>query len=176
MAKKISTVEPARRKLIFIRHSKAEDQSPEISDYERSLTVRGKVNTRLMAEILREKGEEPGRVICSPAFRALETALIFCREYGISPAEIKLAPELYLSLDEEKFLPFIHSLSDHDRTVTFFGHNPLITEMAAYFAADEPEMLPKTGIYCLEFPAASWKDVVPESGRTLYFLTPKDHS
>lgn len=175
MAKKISTVETARRKLIFIRHSKAEDQSPEISDYERSLTVRGKVNTRLMAEILREKGEEPGRVISSPAFRALETALIFCREYGISPAGIKLAPELYLSLEAEKFLPFIRSLSDRDRTVTFFGHNPLITEMAAYLAADEPEMLPKTGIYCLEFPAASWKDVVPESGRTLYFLTPKDH-
>ncbi len=173
--KKSSNSETRKRKLIFIRHSKAEDQSPEISDFERSLTVRGKVNTRLMAGILREKGEEPGRIISSPAFRALETALIFCREYGISPAEIKLAPDLYLSLDEEKFIPFLHSLSDRDRTVTFFGHNPLITEMAAYFAADEPEVLPKTGIYCLEFMAASWKDVAPESGRTLYFLTPGDH-
>lgn len=175
MAKKISTVETVRRKLIFIRHSKAEDQSPEISDFERSLTVRGKVNTRLMAEILREKGEEPGRIISSPAFRALETALIFCREYGISPSDIKLSPELYLSPGEGQFLPFIHSLSDSDLTVTFFGHNPLITEMAAFFAADEPELLPKTGIYCLEFLAASWKDLAPDSGRTLYFLTPKDH-
>ena len=173
--KKSSNSETRKRKLIFIRHSKAEDQSPEISDFERSLTVRGKVNTRLMAGILREKGEDPGRIISSPAFRALETALIFCREYGISPADIKLAPELYLSLDEEKFIPFLHSLSDRDRTVTFFGHNPLITEMAGYFAADEPEVLPKTGIYCLEFMAASWKDVTPESGRTLYFLTPGDH-
>ena len=173
--KKSSNREIRKRKLIFIRHSKAEDQSPEISDFERSLTVRGKVNTRLMAGILREKGEDPGRIISSPAFRALETALIFCREYGISPADIKLAPELYLSLDEEKFIPFLHSLSARDRTVTFFGHNPLITEMAGYFAADEPEVLPKTGIYCLEFMAASWKDVTPESGRTLYFLTPGDH-
>jgi phosphohistidine phosphatase len=176
MTKKKNTIEPAGRKLIFIRHSKAEDQSPEISDFERSLTVRGKVNTRLMAEILREKGEKPGRIISSPAFRALETALIFCREYGISPGDVKLAPELYLNIPEEQFLQFIHSLSDRDRTVTLFGHNPLITEMAAYFAADEPEMLPKTGIYCLEFSSASWKDVVPESGRTLYFLTPRDHS
>lgn len=173
--KKSSNSETRKRKLIFIRHSKAEDQSPEISDFERSLTVRGKVNTRLMAGILREKGEDPGKIISSPAFRALETALIFCREYGISPADIKLAPDLYLGLDEEKFIPFLHSLSDRDRTVTFFGHNPLITEMAAYFAADEPEVLPKTGIYCLEFLAASWKDVAPESGRTLYFLTPGDH-
>jgi len=58
--------------------------------------------------------------------------------------------------------------------VTLFGHNPLITELAAYFAADEPEILPKTGIYCLEFQAASWREVEPESGRTLYFLTPRE--
>lgn len=173
---KTNTNAPAGRKLIFIRHSKAEDQSPEIPDFERSLTVKGKVNTRLMAEILREKGEEPGRIVSSPAFRALETALIFCREYDISTADIKLSPELYFSLDREQFLKFIRSLSDRDRTVTFFGHNPLITEMAAYFAAYEPDMLPKTGICCLEFDAARWKEVEPGSGRTLYFLTPKDHS
>ncbi|MCK7532935.1 MAG: hypothetical protein MZV63_18800 [Marinilabiliales bacterium] len=33
-------------------------------------------------------------------------------------------------------------------TCNLFGHNPLITEMAAFFAADETEVLPKTGIYC----------------------------
>jgi len=91
MVKKSKTEEAETRKLILIRHSKAEDFSSEISDFERSLTVRGKVNSRLMAEILKAKGEEPGRVITSPAFRALETALIFCREYEISPAEIRLA-------------------------------------------------------------------------------------
>lgn len=46
--------------------------------------------------------------------------------------------------------------------------------MAAFFAADEPEMLPKTGIYCLEFEAGSWSEVEAESGRTLYFLTPRE--
>jgi len=176
MAKKQSTEEPVTRKLIFIRHSKAEDQASEISDFERSLTVRGKVNSRLMAQIMKEKGEEPGLIVSSPAFRALETALIFCREYGLNPADIKLSPELYLDLAEEQFLPFIRKLSNKVRTVTFFGHNPLITEMAAYFAADEPDILPKTGIYCLEFKAAGWNDVEPDSGRTLYFLTPKDRS
>ena len=174
MVKKSKTEEAETRKLILIRHSKAEDFSSEISDFERSLTVRGKVNSRLMAEILKAKGEEPGRVITSPAFRALETALIFCREYEISPAEIRLAPELYHGLSEAEFLHFMQQQSDEDHTVTLFGHNPLITELAAYFAADEPEILPKTGIDCLEFQAASWREVEPESGRTLYFLTPRE--
>ncbi len=176
MTKKKNTPEPAGRKLIFIRHSKAEDHLSEISDFERSLTTRGKVNSRLMAEILKSKGENPGRIISSPAFRALETAIIFCREYGISETEIKLAPELYLDLEVEEFLPLIRKQDDKDHTITFFGHNPLITELAAYFAADEPESLPKTGIYCLAFDAEKWSDVEPESGRTLYYLTPADLS
>ncbi len=168
--------ENSQRKLIFIRHSKAEEHTAGIPDFERSLTARGKVNSRLMAEILKSKGEEPGKIISSPAFRALETALIFSREYGISEAEIKLAPELYLDLSEEEFLPYIRKQNNKDHTITFFGHNPLITEMAAYFAADEPESLAKTGIYCLVFDEASWAEIEPESGRTLYYLTPADLS
>ena len=176
MAQKKTTAEATRRKLIFIRHSKAEEHTAAIPDFERSLTMKGKVYSRLMAEILKSKGEDPGRIISSPAFRALETALIFCREYGISERELKLAPELYLDLSENEFLPFIRKQDDKDHTITFFGHNPLITEMAAYFAADEPGSLPKTGIYCLVFDAEKWSDVEPESGRTLYYLTLSDLS
>lgn len=176
MAKKKTTAEATRRKLIFIRHSKAEEHTAAIPDFERSLTMKGKVFSRQMAEIMMSKGEDPGRIISSPAFRALETAIIFCREYGLSEAEIKLVPELYNGLSEEEFLPLIRKQDDKDHTITFFGHNPLITEMAAYFAADEPGSLAKTGIYCLAFDAASWSEVVPESGRTLYYLTPSDLS
>jgi phosphohistidine phosphatase len=163
-----------KRKLIFIRHSKAEDQLPGIPDFERSLTGKGKQNSKLMAQLLFSQREDPGRIITSPAFRALETALIFCREYGISPDEIRLNARLYQSLEEEEFLSFIRTLNDDDQTVTLFGHNPMLTEMAALFASDEPEALSKTGIYCLSFNAASWSDVEPESGTTEYYLTLKD--
>lgn len=163
-----------KRKLMFIRHSKAEDQLPGIPDFERSLTTKGKYNSKLMAQLLFSRREDPGRIITSPAFRALETALIFGREYGISPDEIRLNPKLYMSLEEEEFLSFVRALNNDDHTVTLFGHNPLLTEMAAFFAADEPEVLSKTGIYCLSFDAAGWSDVEPRSGTTEYYLTLKD--
>ena len=164
----------AKRKLIFIRHSKAEEQLPGIPDFERSLTPKGKQNSKLMAQLLFSQREDPGRMISSPAFRALETALIFSREYGISPDEVRLNAKLYQSLEEEEFLSFIRELNDKDHTVTLFGHNPMLTEMAAWFAADEPEVLSKTGIYCLSFDVASWSEVEPESGITEYYLTLKD--
>lgn len=163
------------RKLIFIRHSKAEEQLPGMSDFERSLTATGKHHSRLMAQILKAKKEDPGKVITSPAFRAIETALIFCREYDISPDTIQISSELYSGLEQEDFIPFIGKQDDNVQTLTLFGHNPLITEMAAFFASDEPDVLPKTGIFCVSFEAASWSDIGPESGLTQYFLTPKSH-
>jgi len=167
--------EVRRRRLILIRHARAEEQAPEISDFERSLTTRGKVNSRLMAQILISKGEDPGRVISSPAFRALETALIFCREFRISPGSVELCPELYSGLEPQEFLPFVRKQGDEAQTITLFGHNPLITEMAAFFASDEPAGLPKTGIFCVSFSAGSWSEIEPESGTTEYYLTPKSH-
>ena len=162
-----------KRKLIFIRHGRAEDQVPEITDFERSLTSKGKQHSRLMARILKSKEKDPGTIITSPAFRAIETALIFCREYDISPDTIRISSDLYFGMEHEEFMPFLGKQDDKKHTITFFGHNPLITEMAAFFASDEPEVLPKTGIFCVSFEAASWSDIEPESGKTEFFLVPK---
>jgi phosphohistidine phosphatase len=167
--------ETKRLRLIFIRHARAEEQTPEISDYERSLTTRGKLHSRLMAQILKSKGENPGKVISSPAFRALETALIFCREFAIAPGSVEICPELYTGLDPDEYVPFIRRQSDEAGTITIVGHNPLITDMAVFFAADEPTDLPKTGIFCVSFSAGKWSEVEPDSGTTEYFLTPKTH-
>lgn len=62
MVKKNNSEETKNRKLIFIRHSKAEEYYAEISDYERSLTVKGKIYSRQMAEILKARGEKPERL------------------------------------------------------------------------------------------------------------------
>lgn len=163
----------SRRRLIFIRHAKAENQVPEITDFERSLTTKGKRNSKLMARILKSKEKDPGTVITSPAFRAIETAIIFCREFDISPERMVIMSELYSGLEEERFIPLIAGQDDDVHTVTIFGHNSLITEMAAFFAADEPKVLPKTGIFCVSFNAARWSEIKPGSGKTECFLVPK---
>lgn len=162
-----------KRKLIFVRHGRAEDQIPEVTDFERSLTTRGKRDSRLMARILKSKENDPGTVISSPAFRAIETAIIFCREFDVSPDKLVILSDLYFDFGPEGFVPFIARQNDDVDTITIFGHNPLITEMAAFFAADEPEVLPKTGIFCVSFNAPHWSDIEPESGKTEYFLVPK---
>ena len=87
------------KKLIFVRHGKAEDPAPEISDFERSLTMKGKIISKLMAQKLREKENSPGIIITSPAFRALETAFIFAEEFGIEPEKIIINSKLYYKMN-----------------------------------------------------------------------------
>jgi phosphohistidine phosphatase len=161
------------KKLIFIRHAKAEDYGPELPDFERSLVLSGKKSSRLMASILKSKEKDPGLVLSSHAFRALETALIFCREYDISIDKIRLFPGLYTGMDTQDIASVLKAQSDDIRTITLFGHNPLITGLATFFAVREPEDIPKTGILCLSFDKENWADIGPGSGKTIYFLKPK---
>lgn len=161
------------RKLIFIRHARAEDQASGMSDFERSLTKKGKLQSRQMAQVMKSKEDDPGMIVSSPAFRALETALIFCREYGISTDSIVIRSDLYSDLVHTEYIPFIASLGSDNSAITFFGHNPLITELASWFAADEPDNLPKTAILCLSFNIDNWSDIEPRSGIAEYFLSPK---
>ena len=46
------------KKLIFIRHGKAEDQAADISDFERSLTLRGKSQSRAHGSDSQVTGEK----------------------------------------------------------------------------------------------------------------------
>ena len=162
-----------KKKLIFIRHGKAEDQVSDISDFERSLTLKGKSLSRLMAQLLKSHEKELGQVITSPAFRAMETALIFGKEFGLSPDAMQISSDLYFDLEPGAYISFFSSRSEDTDTITLFGHNFLISEMAAFFAADETEILPKSGILCLNFNVESWSSLRQASGKTEYFLTPK---
>ncbi len=163
------------KKLIFIRHGKAEDQVADISDFERSLTIRGKSQSKLMAQLLRSHEKDLGLMITSPAFRAIETAIIFAREFGLSPDTMKISSDLYFNLEPGAYISFFSSRSEDTDTITLFGHNFLISEMAAFFAADETEVLPKSGVLCLTFDADKWSSLRKASGKTAYFLTPKAH-
>jgi phosphohistidine phosphatase len=161
------------KKLIFIRHGKAEDQVAEISDFERSLTIKGKSQSKLMAQLLRSNETDLGLVITSPAFRAIETAMIFGKEFGLSPDAMQISSDLYFDLERNAYISFFSSRSDDTDTITLFGHNYLISEMAAFFAADETEVLPKSGVLCLAFEAENWSSLRQASGKTAYFLSPK---
>ena len=161
------------KKLIFVRHGRAEEPTSLISDFERSLTIKGKNISAQMALILKEKEKDPGVIISSPAFRALETALIFARIFGTDPEKIVLKSILYHRATLNAFAEIVENVSDGFNTIIFFGHNPSFTEIPDRLSKDGCDFLPKSGIVGLSFKKDTWEGIVREKGKIEYFLKPE---
>lgn len=161
------------KKLIFIRHGKAEEESSGINDFERSLTVKGKTIAGLMAGKLREKENGQVVILTSPAFRALETALIFADEFGTSAENIIMKSNMYLGLSFHDLPVLLAGIPEETETVMLFGHNPSFTHIANMLTKEGCDMIPKTGIICISFKARTWSEITRNSGTTDYFLKPE---
>lgn len=161
------------KKLIFIRHGRAEDPVPEISDFERSLTLKGKIISRLMARKFMEKEKSPGIIVTSPAFRALETAFIFADEFGIDTEKVILNSSLYYKMSFQNLPGILSNINEDNEIVTLFGHNPSFTQIANNLCKEGCEFLPKTGIVCISFNITTWSKIGRNIGKIEYFLKPE---
>lgn len=161
------------KKLIFVRHGKAEDPAAEISDFERSLTLKGKSISKQMARKLKETEKSPGIFISSPAFRALETAIIFAKEFGIEPEKIILDSKIYYKMDYN-YLPELLALAgENSDTITLFGHNPAFTGIADSLCKEGCDFMPKSGVIGISFNIKSWSEIKYNTGKMEFYLKPE---
>lgn len=161
------------KKIIFIRHARAEDPSAEISDFERSLTTKGKVISKLMARRFREKESDPGLFITSPAFRALETAYLFASELGYRHDDILVNSGLYYKSGIKNLFEIIGKIDEEVNTITLFGHNPAFTEMPDRLSINGCEFMTKTSIVCISFQTGTWSGIKLDSGKQEYLIKPE---
>jgi phosphohistidine phosphatase len=161
------------KKLIFVRHGKAEDPSSGISDYERSLTLKGKVISRTMGRKLREMENSSITIITSPAFRAIETALIFAMEFGIEPEKLIVNSNLYHKMNLRYLPQILSGAAEKCDTVMMFGHNPSFTEIANSLCREGCDFIPKSGIVGISLDIQSWTEISQKSGKQEFFLIPE---
>jgi phosphohistidine phosphatase len=161
------------KRLILVRHGKAEDPVSGISDYERSLTLKGKIISRLMARKLKDSVKSPFKIITSPAFRAFETALIFAMEFGIDPDKVIINSNLYYKMNIP-YLPELLSIDEQNSdTIMMFGHNPSFTEIANGLCSEGCDFMQKNGIAGISFDIQTWPEIKQKSGKLEFFLKPE---
>lgn len=160
------------KKLIFVRHSKAEEPTPEISDFERSLTTKGKTLANVMALRLKEKEKSAGVILTSPAFRAVETALIFSGIFRIPSEEILIAGNIYYKFNLQTLLTDLTRIKEDEEVVTLFGHNPSFTELAGALSKEGCNFMQKCGIVGISFKISTWSEIKPDTGNIEYHLKP----
>jgi phosphohistidine phosphatase len=159
------------KKLIFVRHGRAEEQS-DLTDFERSLTTRGKIISAHMASLLSLKEQDPCLFITSPAFRAYETAMIFARELNASTENVILNDDLYHRATLKSLAEILETVDDKIDNIILFGHNPAFTEIPDRLSKEGCDFLPKSGVVCLAFRTDTWKGIVHGKGKIEYFLKP----
>jgi phosphohistidine phosphatase len=161
------------KRLIFVRHGKAEEPISGISDFERSLTVKGKTVSRQMAREIRKAEKLPVTIITSPAFRAIETALIFATEFGMEADKIIINSHLYFKMDLRYLSEIIDAAGDASDTIILFGHNPSFTEIPNSLSSHGCDFIPKSGVVCISFDIQKWTDIRKNKGKVEYNLKPE---
>ncbi len=116
--------------LILWRHADAEDATPGKSDLERSLTAKGEMQARRVADWLGKRLPKDVRILASPARRAQQTARALAKHFETS-GEVGTAAEPQSVLKAAGW-------PDGDGTVVVVGHQPTLGLAAALALTGKP--------------------------------------
>lgn len=139
-----------------------------------------------MARHLRASSLEPGIVLCSTSTRTRETLKLIRPAFRNNP-RIRFLRSLYLA-EWKVMLAAIRKTPVGTGTVLLVGHNPGMEELA--LALTKPprteagrrhvrrlrKKFPTAALAVLDFDATAWTGILPQRGRLLAFVRPKDLS
>jgi phosphohistidine phosphatase len=161
--------------LTLVRHGKSErDEAPDLPDFERPLTARGRADCLIVAKKLLKSGIRPDRLISSPALRAITTAHAFAQVFGIPLPDIALNPHIY-EASALTLLHIVRSFELEDNDVMVFGHNPGLSHLLRQLAAKTPlDEMPTCCAVRIEFSVKAWMQVKHDSGKVVQVVVPKE--
>jgi phosphohistidine phosphatase len=166
--------------VLLLRHAKASREDPEMADFDRPLTARGRRDAPRIGAWMRSSGLSPDLVLCSDAKRARET-WAGVAETLRSGAPVLFERALYMA-SAKALCHRLQRIQGTVGTVLVVGHNPGIEEAAQALAEREGEPLdrlqrekfPTAGLAKLEFEIADWGQIQPRRGRLSLFVRPDE--
>jgi phosphohistidine phosphatase len=168
------TLKKSMKKLILVRHAKADSKNPYPSDFDRPLNERGKNDAPLMGKLLKQNYPSVHHFLSSPALRAKTTAEIFALEYGFEPANIDFDRSLYLASPKE-ILGALSLLDNSINSVALFGHNPGITDLANHLGKKFIMNMPTASFAVINIETDKWSKIEHSHSLLEHFDFPKSH-
>ncbi len=169
-----SVTQPGQRRLVLMRHGKAEPSASD--DLARELTERGRRDSRTAGEQLAREQLTPDFILVSSAARARSTVSEVCAGLDESPApEIRVLESLYEADAYDVIAACVAEIPAAAVTALVVGHNPTIAGTADL-------LQPESGRGSLSFPTAAfavlsvespWAELEPGKGLLLHHHTPR---
>jgi len=166
--------------IFLLRHAKSSWDDPDLADFDRPLSGRGKEAAEAMADQLRERKIAPDLVLCSAARRARATLKRI--RPGLAGKPETVVDEALYHAGAGALMERLQALDDGVRSVMVVGHNPTLETLARDLAGDgDAEALarmaakfPTGALAVLETEAKRWRDVKARGARLVAFFGPRD--
>jgi phosphohistidine phosphatase len=167
------------RRLLLLRHAKAERVQPGEKDHERVLTDRGRSDAARIGAYVARHGLIPDRALVSTSARTRETWALLANAMGKEPPA-RFEPRIY-EASPQAVLKVIQEAKPKTATLLVIGHNPGLQELAAMLIASGDvdsrqrlkEDFPTAAIAVVSFAVEDWRSVHPQGGRLEHFVAPK---
>jgi len=157
--------------LYLIRHAKSGWSEPDTSDFERTISKRGKKDINTMGSYLSLTGVKPQLILSSCALRAQETTDLLAKKISYS-GEKHYLKELYLT-EVESIKEIIAIQEDNVESMFIVGHNPQLHELANSLMSEHISKFPSLGIIAINFEIDSWNEIYDIKGFIDFFIFPK---
>ncbi|QAY70798.1 SixA phosphatase family protein [Xylanimonas protaetiae] len=123
----------SERRLVLLRHAKAEPGHDVASDDLRPLAPKGRVQAAAVGKAFTAAGLAPQVALVSTALRTRQTWDLLAKKLdGVSP-ELRLEPDLY-EASVADVLDLVRGLDGAVTTVLVVGHEPTMAATAAHLA------------------------------------------
>ncbi len=163
------------RRLYIIRHAKSSWSEPGLRDFDRPLNSRGKLDAPFMGKRLAAMAIRPNLIFSSPAKRARKTAQCIAEAVNYPAKDIIFFEAIY-EAGVADLLRILAQAMDEAGTLFLVGHNFAITDLAEELTGQSLGNIPTCGVVGIEFPTQSWAEVLPGTGKLLFFDYPKKHA
>ncbi len=154
------------KSLTLLRHAKSERDSPDGSDFARSLSERGRADAARMGEEIRKLGLGYELVLASPAQRVIETL------EGVGGFAPSFDERIYNASTGE-LLGIVQAVDDSVERLMLVGHNPGFERLASRLSHSALDF-PTGALVEIELPIDRWRDAGEGSGELVRFLRPKE--
>lgn len=159
------------KKLILVRHAKAEKDSASLKDFDRDLNRKGVIQANVSAYFMKFHQYKPDLVLCSGAKRTRKTFQILQPPLFISKDQVVFNDHLYL-VEKDKILKEIKNTHETIDCLMLVGHNFGISDVLSDLIGEQRTMS-TADVAVLELNVQSWSDIVSGIASLKDYFTPK---
>ena len=146
------------RILYLVRHANSGWQDSSQMDFDRVLSERGRCEAEEMGIRLRGKNIQPNTVICSSAWRAVQTYEVLAPYVNIPKEEVIFKKSMYEAATST-LLQIVQNLKNSSSSAMLIGHNPSMSWLASQLTGEHITNMPTCSIATIRLPSGNWNDI-----------------